>query len=241
MKSKLATYSTKMSPNYNKRTEKISKITIHHMAGSLTANQCAAIFANPARCASANYIIGRDGEIECNVEEENRAWTSSSKWNDHRAITIEVANSTGYPTWEISDKVMKSLINLCIDICQRYDIKPNFTSTKNGTFTFHCMYTNTECPGPYIKNKIAYIIEEINSGLQAGSSAAEPVAPPSDGFLVKVTAKSLNIRKGPGSKFAIVGKITDQGIYTIVATANGWGRLKSGAGWISLKYTKEVE
>lgn len=61
-------------------------------------------------------------------------------------------------------------------------------------------------------------------------------------YVVRVTANVLNIRKGPGTSYDVVGKIEDQGAYTIVEeSANGkWGRLKSGQGWISLGYTKKV-
>lgn len=66
-------------------------------------------------------------------------------------------------------------------------------------------------------------------------------------YRVKVLVSSLNIRKGPGTSYAKVGQITDKGVYTIVEEASGntkypWGRLKSGAGWISLSpsYTRKV-
>ena len=58
--------------------------------------------------------------------------------------------------------------------------------------------------------------------------------------MVKVTADALNIRKGPGTNNPIVGCITDRGTYTIVEESGTWGRLKSGAGWISLAYTKKA-
>lgn len=66
-------------------------------------------------------------------------------------------------------------------------------------------------------------------------------------YLVKVTTDALNIRKGPGTKYDIVGTITDKGIYTIIdESMNGstkWGLLKSGASnrnkWISLSYTQK--
>ena len=58
--------------------------------------------------------------------------------------------------------------------------------------------------------------------------------------MVKVTASAPNIRKGAGTSYPVVGCIWDKGIYTIVAEYNGWGKLKSGAGWISLAYTKRV-
>ena len=58
--------------------------------------------------------------------------------------------------------------------------------------------------------------------------------------MVKVTADALNIRKGPGTNYAIVGCITDKGSYTIVEENNSFGKLKSGAGWIALSYTKKL-
>lgn len=60
-------------------------------------------------------------------------------------------------------------------------------------------------------------------------------------FLVKVTADGLNIRKGPGTNYSVTEVIRDKGVYTIVETKDSWGRLKSGAGWISLKYTERLD
>lgn len=64
-------------------------------------------------------------------------------------------------------------------------------------------------------------------------------------YLVKVSISDLNIRKGPGTDYAKTGKYTGIGIFTIVEESDGqgaskWGRLKSGAGWISLDYAKRV-
>ena len=59
-------------------------------------------------------------------------------------------------------------------------------------------------------------------------------------YKVKVIADALNYRKGPGVNYDVKGTITDRGIYTIVEERNGWGKLKSGAGWINLKYTKKL-
>lgn len=56
-------------------------------------------------------------------------------------------------------------------------------------------------------------------------------------YQVRVTAAALNIRKGPGTDFAVASVIRDKGVYTITEENNGWGKLKSGAGWINLDYT----
>ena len=65
-------------------------------------------------------------------------------------------------------------------------------------------------------------------------------------FLVKVDTPYLNIRRGPGTNYATTGKYTGKGIFTIVevqegaGSKDGWGKLKSGAGWISLDFAKRT-
>ena len=58
-------------------------------------------------------------------------------------------------------------------------------------------------------------------------------------FKVKVTIKDLYIRTGPGTSYGKKGFIKP-GTYTIVATRSGWGKLKSGAGWIYLAYATKI-
>lgn len=55
-----------------------------------------------------------------------------------------------------------------------------------------------------------------------------------------ITKDPLNIRAGAGVQYPITGVIDEAGVYTIVETVNGWGKLKSGVGWICLYYTKRV-
>lgn len=78
-------------------------------------------------------------------------------------------------------------------------------------------------------------INELNNNSNINSGANNKLT-----YQVKVTASALNYRKGPGTNYGVNGTITDKGIYTIVEESNGWGKLKSGAGWISLKYTKKL-
>ena len=228
----------KISPNStNPRRKKIKKITIHHMAGSLSVETCGEIFAKPERKASSNYAVGVDGRIAMYVEEKNRAWTSSNAANDNEAVTIEVANSAVGGDWPVSDKVLARTIDLCVDICKRNGIdKLVYTGDKSGNLTRHDMFANTVCPGPYLGSKFPYIAAEVNKrlGVQTQTQTQTP-------FLVKVTADALNIRSGPGVAHSITGTIKDKGIYTIVDTKDDWGKLKSGVGWIHLGYTKRLD
>lgn len=63
---------------------------------------------------------------------------------------------------------------------------------------------------------------------------------PAEEFKVKVTANALNVRSGPGTKYEIKTVIRDKGVYTITETSGSWGKLKSGAGWISLNYCRRL-
>lgn len=157
---------TKISPNKSVRQGKISKITIHHMAGKLTVEQCGNVFADSARQASSNYGIGTDGRVGLYVPENYRSWASSDEDNDHIAVTIEVANDQIGGNWHISDKALEKLIDLCVDICKRNGIeKLNFTGNKNGNLTMHKYFAATACPGPYLESKFPYIANEVNKRL----------------------------------------------------------------------------
>lgn len=64
-------------------------------------------------------------------------------------------------------------------------------------------------------------------------------------YRVRVTVDKLNYRAGAGSNFKVNGVIADRSVYTIVAHSQDsygdtWGKLKSGAGWINLKYTQPI-
>ena len=153
----------------------ICKITPHQMAGRLTAESCGRIFQNPSRGASSNYGIGYNGEIYGYVEEENRAWTSSNWRNDIQAITIECSNSAN-GTDEMTDATWNSLIDLCVDICERYNFKLVYDGTPNGSLTRHNMFANTDCPGQWLQSRLpelARIVNERIDGNPGGSD--EPV------------------------------------------------------------------
>lgn len=163
--SKLVSY-VLLSPNCTKpRNHDIDTITIHHVAAEATVEAVCALFAKASRQASANYVIGTDGRIACCVEEENRAWTSGNRDNDMRAITIEVANSSGEPDWKISDAAYNALIELCVDICSRYGFTLNFTGDATGNLTMHKWFQATACPGPYLESKFPAIAQAVNARL----------------------------------------------------------------------------
>ena len=90
------------------------------------------------------------------------------------------------------------------------------------------------------------IVTILNVILATAGGAAPTPAPVAVSFKVRVTATDLNIRTGPGTNTAKTGKFTGAGVFTITevkdgpGSAKGWGRLKSGAGWIALDFAQKI-
>ena len=264
--SSLATYTRITKNKTSPRNHAIDTITIHCIVGQWTAKQGCDYFATTNRQCSANYVVGKDGSIGLSVDEKDRSWCSSNGTNDNRAITIEVASDTTHP-YAVTAKAYAALLDLVTDICKRNGIKKVVWSTnkndrvnhRNGcNMTVHRDFANKACPGEYLYSRHGEIAAEVNRRLQGASNGGGVVVTPPAAekptggttgatvtpYLVRVKITNLNIRKGPGTNYGATGYI-QPGIYTIVAESTGkgatkWGKLKSGAGWISLDYTTKT-
>lgn len=168
----------------------ITDITIHHMGGVLSAASCGAIFQRPGRNGSSHYGIGVNGEIAWYVDENCVAWTNSNWPSNQRSVTIENSNSSTGGDWPVSDATLNSCIKLVADIAKRNGLGK---LVPGENLTWHSMFANTDCPGPYLKSKIQYIADEANKiNGQGPAPAPTPTPTPSTGFKVgdKVTLKS---------------------------------------------------
>lgn len=264
--SPLVTYTRITKNKTSPRNHAIDTITIHCIVGQWTAKQGCDYFATTDRQCSANYVVGKDGSIGLSVDEKDRSWCSSNGTNDNRAITIEVASDTTHP-YAVTAKAYAALLDLVTDICKRNGIKKLVWSTnkndrvnhRNGcNMTVHRDFANKACPGEYLYSRHGEIAAEVNRRLQGASNGGgvelhpPSVEKPTGGttgatvtpYHVRVKITNLNIRKGPGTNYGATGYIRP-GIYTIVAESTGkgaakWGKLKSGAGWISLDYATKT-
>lgn len=247
---------TVKSPNHSgARTHRIDRITPHCVVGQLSAESIGGCFTKQSVQASCNYGIGTDGRVCLVVDEANRSWCSSSNANDQRAITIECASDKAEP-YTMNSAVYNKLVKLCVDICKRNGLKKVLWisdkakslaySPKSGecVLTVHRWFANKSCPGNWLYNRMEQLAADINAGLgnstgagstSAGTTAGTVTNFPATPFTVKVLIDDLNIRKGAGMSYAVTGKYTGKGIFTITEVKNGWGKLKSGAGWIYLE------
>lgn len=60
------------------------------------------------------------------------------------------------------------------------------------------------------------------------------------GYLVKINTDILNVRAGAGTSYPVVTQVRRGQIYTIVDEVKGWGKLRSGCGYIKLSYTVKI-
>lgn len=190
-KSKLATTSYITDKHWEYRDgSQIKYIVPHHMAGKLSGAACAVYFVNNGLQNSANYCIGYDGDISCNVYEDYGAWTSSFSLCDKYAITIEVSDVAN-GNWTIPGAAQEALIKLLVDLFQRYpslggkaiydptdeaevvSAKRAYRTIKpKGNILLHVWTSayGTTCPEWHMKQVLPNICAEVNRRLAGGGT-----------------------------------------------------------------------
>ena len=164
----------------NTRNHVIDTITIHHAANGegfncgYSKDTLNGIFTSVGQAGSCHYGVDSNGNIGQMLNEAYRSWCTNSRENDYRAICIECANCKGKPTWEVSDKALAALINLCADICKRRGKKKMVWIADQNTalnynpksdemrMTLHRWFIATPCPEQYLISKMQYIADEVN-------------------------------------------------------------------------------
>lgn len=124
------------------------------------------------------------------------------------------------------------------------------------TIYVECEFHDTKTGSDWIRANTNKIAESICKGICTyfGVSYKSPESDNNEDtdtsfkrYIVRITSSNgVNIRKGPGTNYEITGAIPKGGAYTIVEEKSGagakkWGKLKSGAGWISLDYTEKIK
>lgn len=174
IKSDLTDYVSISPNNSGKRLYPVTRITPHVVVGNFDSVVVASWFNKPERKASANYIIGKSGDVCLNVSEDCRAWTSGDKDNDNRAITIECSSNEKNNN-SLNENVYEKLIVLCADICKRYGKTkavyfPNKTTAlgykqrdNEMLFTKHNFFQNVACPDKWLEEIYPDFISRVNA------------------------------------------------------------------------------
>lgn len=116
-------------------------------------------------------------------------------------------------------------------------MRRTWADSKSQLGAYHSLANAKSCVD---KNAGYSVFDEAGKAIYPNVDTSPSAVP----FMVRVSISDLNIRKGPGTNYARTQYIP-VGTYTIVEEADGqgatkWGRLKSGAGWISLDFCTKI-
>lgn len=200
-----------------------------------------------------HFTIFPNGAIVTGRSLSNTTAIGIRGWN-YNKICIEIYGNFDKGGDVMTNEQKQAVIAVYGELCKKFNITPSISTlrchawfTASGTYLgdYSSSRSAKTCPGTNFmgfgntreaieKNFIPLVKNYISNGTSSNSSAV------ATNYVVKINTDSLNVRKGPGATYSIVGELGRGEAYTIVQTQNGWGKLKSGVGWINLAYTKRV-
>ena len=231
-------------------TSAIKFIVLHYTGNDGDSDEANAnYFKRNIVKASAHYFVD-DNSVTQSVPDNYIAWSVGGKkytncsqtgggrlykkCTNTNSISVELCDTVRDGKVYPSAKTIENALGLVKDLMRKYNIPAE-------NVIRHFDVTGKACPAYWcgnaaknalwasaFRNRIGAVTEQKPSN---GASAC---------YRVRITATSLNVRKGPGTAYAAVGAVKKGQVYTIVEEKNGWGKLKSGAGWIALSYTEKI-
>ena len=176
-------------------------------------------------------------------------------WNSN-AICVEIYGNFDKGCDIMTTAQRDAVIMLYGELCKKFRLTPSTSTirphawfTSGGTYLgdYIAGRSRKTCPGTNFmgfgnrtngfKKFIALVANYIN-----GNTTVSQAPTTNTVGVYKVIVDELNIRKGPGTSYAIAGVVHKGEAYTITQLSGSWGKLKSGAGWINCnsKYCTKV-
>ncbi len=202
--------------------------------------------------ASSHFVCDLDGTIYTYVPMSRIAWTTNSA--NYYSIGIECA-TTGKDD-HYTDEEYVSMVKLGAWLAQYYGLDPR------KDFIRHYDVTKKICPRYFVNNSSKWKqfkldcynylhgklkeknIRNCTNG--KGNSIIEepkkeqPTTSKYTTGVYRVDTDDLNVREKATADSEKVGVVHKGDAYTITKVEGNWGYLKSGLGWINLKYCKKV-
>ena len=178
------------------------------------------------------------------------------------SIHLNAGGGTGPEVWLYSETLKEAAARISARIAKTFGLKDRGVKYSKSLYVLHhtkapallveCCFVDSE------KDKNVWDADKCAKAIVEGIlnktiTDAKPQEPANSGvtvgpcnFRVKVEIDNLKIWKGPSTKYKVTGLRTGKGVFTIVevktgtGSASGWGKLKSGAGWIPLDKVKRI-
>ena len=211
-----------------------TSITIHN-TGNVGAsaknnhNYMKNINRSGERTASWHFTVGYD-EIYQAQSTNYKCYHAGTSAGNNTSIGIEICMYNDANKQKIAYENAIALVKILMAY-HKFDV----SKVKR-----HKDWSGKHCPAWLIEGKYGYTWSWFKEQLIT-STNTKPYAPSND-FKVKVIVDSLNVRKGVGTAYPVVTTVKQNEVYTIVETKDGWGKLKSGVGWINIssKYVQKI-
>lgn len=209
----------------------IKYIVLHYTAvnGDTAKNEASYFSRNYSRYAGAHFFVDQSGKIAQSISMGLTAWsvgggkysgTSPAYYGqctNYNSVSIEMCDQVTKDAGAKQIKAVRWLISYIQGKC------PNAK-----TIIRHYDVNGKPCPARYLD---AAKWNDLKKAVAGGSTP----------YKVEIV-KAVNVREKASAASKKVMALYPHGVYTIVKTnkKKTWGKLKSGAGWISLKYTRKV-
>lgn len=194
------------------------------------------------------FIDGNTGNVHQTLPWNHRGWHGGGKCNDtHIGVEmcepacIKYISGTTITCTDritaraVAQRTYDTAVALFAHLCAKYKLDPmkDIISHKEGAAKG--IASNHSDPEHLWKQLgMGYTMDTFRKAVKATMAG-------NTAYRAKITASTLNVRKGAGINYPIVTTVRKGEVYTIVGQSNGWGKLKSGAGWINLKYTEKLK
>ena len=205
-----------------------------------------------------HFTIFPNGAIVTGRKLSNTTAIGIKGWNSNK-ICIEIYGNFDKGKDVMTKEQKEAVITVYGELCKKFKITPSISTirchawfTAGGTYLgdYNKSKSAKTCPGTNFMgfgnskeairdNFIPLINNYISGKTTTTTTVKDPVA--CGVYRIKSPDGVLNIRKGPGASYDKVGQVKNGEAYTITKINGSWGYLKSGAGWINLRYTEKVK
>ena len=207
---------------------------VHNTANDASAESEIKYMISNNNQVSYHYAVDEKDVIQ-GLPTNRNAWASGdgSKGSGNREhIHIEICRSTG------DLETFKKCEQNCAEFLAK-ELKARGWGIDK--VKKHQDFAKKQCPHRTLELGWQRFLNMVQAELnKLGETKPQTSTSTTTNYTVRVTTDSLNVRKGPGVSYAVTTSIRKGEVYTIVETQNGWGKLKSGAGWINLSYTEKT-
>lgn len=214
------------------------KYIVCHYTGSGTSSSGSAkanciYFSGGNRNASAHYFIDNANIYEYADPSKYFTWHCGDGYGKYgitnaNSIGIEVCLNGDKP---YTNKEIARLTWLVQHLQEKYGIK-------DANVVRHYDASRKFCPYYYATRSAKWKV--LHKKLVGDITTTKKTSAKTTSYKVKIDTNVLRVRNGAGTNYKVNTTVKKGDIYTIVQEKNGWGKLKSGAGWIKLSYTEKV-